>query len=105
MPGSFLFFANTEEDIDQFIREYVLGAIDRVDSLDVCEGISFDRDERVNPEGASVVLMVASDFDAFVEHERDHWREYHEAGLIEDCETQRASEEGLEKRFVSVAPS
>lgn len=99
MFGNVLFFAETETDVDTFVREYVLGAIDRVERSEFCDGITFDRDEELNPDGGSVVLTVLSDFEDFVERERERWQEHREAGIIEDWETRPASEEGLERRF------
>ena len=97
--GHVLFLTESEEDVDQFIREYVLDAIDRVDETGVCEGISFDRDEPLNPDGESVGLIVASDFDAFVDHEREYWEKYREEGIIDDWRTRPASREQVEERF------
>jgi hypothetical protein len=97
--GSVVFLTETEEGVDQFIREYVLDAIDRVDELGICEGISFDRDEQLNPDGGSVVLMVASDFEVFVEHERDRWEEFSEADVIDDWKTKQITKEQIESRF------
>jgi hypothetical protein len=97
--GQVLFFADTAEDVDQFIRDYVLDAIGRVDESGLCDGISFDRDEPLNPDGESVGLIVASDFDTFVEHEQDHWAEYRDAGLITDWKTRHLDKEQLEERF------
>lgn len=99
MFGNVVFLTETEEDVDQFIREYVLDTIDRVDESGICEGVSFDRDEQLNPDGASVALTVVSDFDAFVDREREHWREYRETGVIDDWQTQRLSREQAERRF------
>jgi hypothetical protein len=97
--GHVLFLTESEEDVDQFLQEYVLDAIDRVEESGICEGISFDRDEPLNPDGESVGLIVASDFDAFVEHERERWKEYREEGVIDDWQTRPLSTEQVEERF------
>lgn len=99
MFGNVAFLTETEEDVDQFIREYVLDAIDRVDESGICKGISFDRDEQLNPDGESVILAVTSDFEAFVDHERERWREYREAGVIDDWQTKQLSRDEVESRF------
>lgn len=99
MFGNVVFFTETEEGVDQFIREYVLDAIARVDESGICAGISFDRDEQLNPDGESVVLAVMSDFEAFVDHERGCWRDYREAGVIDDWQTKQFSREEAESRF------
>jgi hypothetical protein len=99
MFGHVGFVAETEADIDRFVREYVLDAIDRVDKSGICDGISFDRDEVLPFEGATVALAVVSDFDSFVEHEREHWERYREQGVIEDWHTKQLSREQVKNRF------
>jgi len=99
MAGSVLFLTESESAVDQFIREYVLGAIERVKEAPDYDGISFDRDEQLNPEGDSVVLIVFGDFDTFVESERERWEEQQESGLIQDWKTKPLSEEQLEWKF------
>lgn len=99
MFGNVIFVAETEADIDRFVREYVLDAIDRVEESDICDGISFDRDEELPFEGATVVLAVVSDFETVVEHEHEHWERYREQGVIEDWHTKQVSREQGERRF------
>ena len=99
MAGSVLFLTENESAVNQFIREYVLGAIERVEDITDCEGISFDRDEQLNPEGDSVVLIVFGEFDAFVESEQERWEEQQESGLIQDWKTKPLDEEQLEWKF------
>ena len=99
MAGSVLFLTDSETDVDRFIREYVLDAIDRTRAIDGCEGISFDRDEQLNPDGDSVVLVVIGDFEAFVDRERERWEQYQESGLIEDWEAISLDDDQLAWKF------
>lgn len=99
MPGNVLFQTDSEEDTDQFIREYVLDAIDRVSEIDGCNGITFDRDEQLNPDGDSVVLSVMGNFETFVDHERDRWNEYQETELVNTWEATSFTDEEVAWKF------
>ena len=99
MPGIVQFLMECEADLDRFIAEYVLDAIDRAKEIDGCEGISFDRDEQLNPDGDSVILNVVGDFEEFAEHERELWEKHCESGLVEHWEASAIDEEDLGWKF------
>jgi hypothetical protein len=66
---------------------------------ELCDGISFDRDELLNPDGASVGIIITSDFEAFVEHEQERWAQYRDDGIITDWQTRQLDKAQIEERF------
>lgn len=73
--------------VDEFVREYVLDAIDRTDDWDDCEFITFAPAR--NPETGdrrSVVVGYAGDPEAVFEREKDRLTVHQEDGVVEGWE-------------------
>jgi hypothetical protein len=100
MPASIAFLAETEDDAEQFVREYVLDAVDRAPEVDGCEGVAFSLNEAPNPKGeGSVGMTVLGESDAFLENEEPKWREYQDAGVVQEWNVQRRSREQFRAAF------
>lgn len=99
MAGSILFLTDSEEATDRFIHDYVLDLIDRVPDIEGCEGVSFDQDAQMNPDGDSVVLVVVGDIETLVDCEQERWEAHQESGVINQWETKPLSDEQLAWKF------
>lgn len=77
-----VFEAPDEDSAERFIRDYVLDAIDRVNTADEYGGLDFALNEPAHPDGGSIGLSIAGDVDRFVDDERQLWERYEESGLI-----------------------
>lgn len=69
---------------EQFIREYVLEAVDRLPEQPGCDAVGFVPAGQKPIEGGLVLLQVVGDVNAVVESERDRWDALADQGLIED---------------------
>lgn len=73
--------ADAEAD-EQFIRSYVLPAMDRLPGLDCCENVGFLRyGHDPQTDHGEVRLHLAGDADAVIAHEQDRWDELAADGL------------------------
>lgn len=76
-------FAETPDDADRFIREYVLEAIDRLRELDACQRVWFVPGSDPETGERSVVAMtIEGDPDTIIDHEEDRWNSFVGDGLI-----------------------
>lgn len=78
-------FVTSGHDADErLIREYVVPALDHLESISGCTGVRFSRfgmDPRYDQ--SEVKLGIYGDSEAVIESERDRWDELVEQGLIE----------------------
>lgn len=87
MPVTYLVFKAPDEDsAERFVREYVLDAIERVNTADGYGELDFALNEPTHPNGGSVGLSITGDVDRFVDDERQRWEQYEESGLINGWE-------------------
>lgn len=68
---------------ERLIREYVVPSLDRLESVEGCEGVRFTRFGMGPWEKSEVKLGIYGDYEAVVEAERDRWDELASEGLIE----------------------
>jgi hypothetical protein len=69
---------------ERLIREYVVPSLDRLNSIDGCDGVRFSRfgmDPRW--EQSEIKLGIYGDYEAVIESERDRWDELESDGAIE----------------------
>jgi hypothetical protein len=80
--GQYRFEVGETEAVEEFIRKYVLGAIERVADYESSERVSFA------PAGTngrdSVVFVVWGDPETVMEKERSHIEPHLESGLLDD---------------------
>ena len=87
MPVTYLVFKAPDEDsAERFVREYVLDAIERVNTADGYGGLDFALNEPAHPDGGSIGLSITGDVDRFVDDEQQRWERYKESGLINGWE-------------------
>lgn len=68
---------------ERVIREYVVPAMDRLQSIDGCDGVRFTRFGQVpDVECSEVKLGIYGDYEAVIEAERDRWDDLVAAGHI-----------------------
>jgi|GEM_PF-2540208 len=89
------FLTESEKDAEEFIREYVLDAIDRTEDIEGCEGIGLAVNEPPNPDGGSAGMSIWGDFNQVIEQERKHWKSYQERGVISGWESHSVEQEQL----------
>lgn len=75
------------ESEEEFVRDYVLDAVDRLPEQPFCETIGFVRESTSwTTNGGGVHLMFVGEKDQLVEHERETWDRFNEQGVITDWE-------------------
>lgn len=89
IPARVAFFTDSEETAEQFVREYLLDAIERAPAIDGCDGLGFSLNELPNPDGGSVTVTVLGEADTFLNAEESTWGEYRQAGTLQDWEVER----------------
>lgn len=99
MPGTIVFFTESKDAAEQFVREYVIGAVERAPQIGGCEGLSFSLNEASNPDGGSVILGVLGGADAFLNAEEPLWDDHKEAGLIQEWNIEQVAPEQQEEMF------
>lgn len=99
MPLRILFQTDSEKEAEQFVREYVLDAVDRIPEIESCDNIGFGLNEPPNPDGGSVMMTVDADADKFVQQEKERWEQAHEMGLITGWETTAFDEVALAEEY------
>jgi|AntRauTorcE11898_2_1112593.scaffolds.fasta_scaffold06312_3 hypothetical protein len=99
MPARVSFVTDSEATAEQFVREYLLGAIDRAPEMDGCAGLSFGLNEAPNPDRGSIVVGVLGDADAFLRAEQPRWEEYEQAGTLEGWDVQQLPPEQYKEIF------
>ena len=98
MNAKVIFRTDSDETAENFVREYVVDAIERVPEFDGCEGIHFglapsDADE------SGVAVGIYGNADEFIEHEQPTWEEYERDGILEDWNVNYRSQEWFEEAF------
>lgn len=99
MPASVVFFTESEDAAEQFVREYVLDAIDKAPEVEGCEGLAFSLNEASNPDGGSVSTRVLGDASTFVRTEKATWEAYKEDDIIQDWAVDEISHERFTRIF------
>ncbi|ERH11688.1 MAG: hypothetical protein J07HB67_00696 [halophilic archaeon J07HB67] len=76
------FQTDGHEADERLVREYVLPAMDRLESVDGCRGVRFSRFGR-DPryDRSEIVLGIYGDYEAVIERERSRWDELVADGL------------------------
>ena len=78
-------FVTTGHEADeQLIREYIVPSMDRLETIDGCNGVRFSRfGQDTRYEKSEVILGIYGGHEAVVESERERWDELVEEGVIE----------------------
>ncbi|GAA1346002.1 hypothetical protein GCM10009647_090540 [Streptomyces sanglieri] len=85
--NAFRFTTSAREDAEEFVAEYVLDALERIETLDSCESATFAYG--FHPEtGERSVVTVAflGDADPVLEAEKSNWQEYEADGRLVEWE-------------------
>lgn len=99
MPARVAFVTESEDAAEQFVREYVLDAVDRAPEIEGCEGLAFGLNEAPDPDGGSVAMTVFGEAEEFLREEEATWEEYRAAGGIRDWSVERIPREYMEETF------
>lgn len=78
------FVTTGHESDERLIREYVVPAMDRLETIDGCTGVRFSRfGQDTRYEKSEVVLGIYGEYEAVVDAERERWDELVEEGFVE----------------------
>lgn len=99
VPANVTFLTDSEDTAEQFVREYLLDAVDRAPDADGCDGLAFSLNEPPNPDGGSIAVTVLGEADAFLDAEESTWEEYKQAGTLQDWEIDQLPQEQFEAMF------
>lgn len=99
MPARVTFATASEQTAEQFVREYLLEAIDRAPDMDGCDGLAFGLNEAPTSDSSSVVVTVLGEPDAFLSAEKSRWEEHRQTGVLQDWDIQRLPQERFEAMF------
>ncbi|WP_224269044.1 hypothetical protein [Haloprofundus salinisoli] len=78
-------FVTTGHEADeQLIREYIVPSLNRLETIEGCEGVRFSRfGQDTRYEKSEVILGIYGEYEAVVEAERERWDELVEEGFAE----------------------
>ena len=93
-----MFQTESEELTEQFVRDYVVDAIQRAAKFDGCEGTYFGLAPS-NTDENGAAIRVYGDADEFIEHEKPTWDEYEQDGVIQEWNVTHRSQEWVEQSF------
>ena len=98
MPAKVMFQTNNEELTEQFVRDYVVDAIERAADFDGCEGAHFGLAPS-NTDENGAAIGVYGNADEFIEHEKPTWDEYEQDGVVQEWNVTHRSQEWVEQSF------
>jgi hypothetical protein len=99
MPANVLFETPDRAMAETFVEEYVLDLIERVEKMEICDGVMFAVNGGAVPSGSAVLLAVMSDTDVLVGRERERWESLHDDGVIDGWERSERSEAELKQQY------
>lgn len=99
MPAHVAVLTESEDAAEQFVREYVLEAVERAPETEGCEGLAFSLNEPPNPDGGSVGMTILGDESTFVNAEKPTWKKYTQDGLVQEWTVDDLPQEHFERVF------
>lgn len=99
---SIKFSTSSRENAEQFLTEYVLDALDRVQDMEACDCFTFVPDQSatgdrttglmVQPPDYPIVLTIRGETDEVIDAEQERWNSLAEEGVVTEWEVKRSTD-------------